>query len=466
MLTNKKQIMDYKTIRINREDPYIWCDFLLDFRQVFPSMAYMRNIFLEQYPRVLAKIEHGGGFYLKKDTLTDLHTRVHVLNTPIKFKNKTLNTKNKLEEKEHEMKLEQVIVMLQDELPLYSSITFKPMDYGLDKYEFNTWTSLKSNITDFHMNMDIVSPIINFIKDVICNADDVVYKYFISWLRHIMVKPYRKTEVAVFLHSNAKGTGKGSLSYWLKNHVFGTHISNVISGLSKLTQKHNTCIKQKILTIVEEIPAIQGEFHSQFDAMKHLITDPQVTIEPKGVDPYEIPNMVNFLMMSNNQMALKIEKGDRRYACFEVSDCKRGDENYWNDIHDNVLTEESAKHFYQYIVNIPESECVSLRKIPKTKLRQQMIENSISAHDRFFSDIKDGLYNIPDGAFIDEFKTKDVIVTDAITSDALYKMYSSYCSSRGEKSLRHRLFFTASSKHLEKHRSTINCKTIRYYTIK
>ena len=465
MLTNnKKQIME--KIRISREDPYVWCDFILDFRQVFPSMESMHLKFLEQYPRVLARIEHGTGYFLKKDTLTDLHTRVPVLKMPVRFKNKSLNPKNKLVEKEHEMRLEEVITMFQDELPLYSSITFKPMDFGIDKYEFNTWTSLRSNITDFQMNMDVVNPILIFIKEVICNSDETVYKYFTSWLRHIIVKPYKKTEVAVFLHSNAKGTGKGSLSYWLKNHVFGTHISNVISGLSKLTQKHNTCIKQKILTIVEEIPAIQGEFHSQFDTMKHLITDPQVTVEPKGVDAYEIPNMVNFLMMSNNQMALKIEKGDRRYACFEVSDCKRGNEEYWNYIHDKVLTEETAKHFYQYMASLCDDDCVSLRQIPKTKLRQQMIENSISAHERFFSDIRDGLYEVPAGAFMDEFKVKDNVISNAMRADALYKIYTNYCSARGEKSLRHRLFFTACAKHIEKGRSKIKGKAVRYYTLK
>lgn len=453
--------------RINQEDEYIWCDFIMEFRKEFDTFDELCDQFIKQYPKVLAHIRHGNGYMLKKDTQTDLHSRVSFPFMQFKFIEQKI-VKGKIKTDTQDIKFIDLIDHLADRLPLYSKETFRPCDYKLQRYEYNTWTGFKADITGFEekMDMDIVNPILKYIREIISNNNQEVFKYLISWLRHIVVKPYMKTMVAVFLHSNEKGTGKGTLGYWLKNYVFGSHVSSVVCGLSKLTQKHNACIQKKIFTMVDEIPASQGEFHSQFDTMKHLITDPETTVEPKGVDPYEIPNMVNFLMMSNNIMALKIEKGDRRYACIEVSNAKKGDEDYWDYIQNEVLTEETAKHFFQYLKQLPDEECVSLRKIPKTELRQTMINNSIPAHERFFIDIKEEIYEIPQGAFMDEFTCKGEVVDNGIRADTLYRIYEGYCTTRKEQCLRQRLFFMAVKKYVDQRITKEKGKTIRFYTIR
>jgi hypothetical protein len=199
--------------------------------------------------------------------------------------------------------------------------------------------------------------------------------------------------------------------------------------------------------------------------MKHLITDPDITIEPKGVDPMEIPNMTNFLMMSNNLMALKVERGDRRYACFNVSAEKVGDEHYWDNIHDNVLTEETAKHFFQHLRSIKDIDCVSLRKIPSTDLRESIINNSMSGYERFYNDVKEGSYEIPISAYMDEYKYKGEIFKTSYRADTLYSIYEGYCTRRKENCLRYRLFFVSSKKFLIMRRAKIDKKSILTYTI-
>jgi hypothetical protein len=452
---------------INQEDEYIWCDFLLEFRKVFDSFESLVELFVERFPRIGGKIEYEGGYFLKKDTQTDLHSRVLSFpKTKIKFKNTTF-VKGKMKEEILDIEISKLFIEAQDNFPVYCKETFKPCDHQLGRFEFNTWTGFKADVTDFRLDMNYVTPILEFIQTVIMNNNESSFQYFISWLRHIAVKPYRKTEVAVFLHSDAKGTGKGSLGYWLKNYVFGSHVSNVVCGLSKLVQKHNTCIQRKIFTMVDEMPQTQGEFHSQFDSMKHLITDPEITIEPKGVNPYEIPNMANFLMMSNNVMALKIERGDRRYACFEVSDSKKGDEDFWDNIHENILTEETAKHFFQYLKQIDDKDCVSLRKIPETKLRQRMMSNSTPTHERFFTDIEQDDNEIPVNAYMDEFKHKDITITKGLRSDTLYHLYDNYCTRGKEVCIKRRLFFDLiKDKSVDQFKTKINGKSTIYYLLR
>ena len=460
--SNKMCISDDKKFV---DEEYLWVDFMIEFNEEFETLEELCEAFIPKYNKVLAKIEYGNGFCLKKDTTDSLLVRCPKMPTldmkyyDMRFaKGKPIKTLNYI-------KLTEIVSLLFKRLPIYSSETFKPMNHNLKKYEYNSWCGFKGDVTDFKMDMTYVNPILDFIKTIICSGNDEVYTYFLSWLRHITVKPYMKTGVAVFLHSDEKGTGKGTIGYWLKNFVFGNGISSVVNGLSKITQKHNACIQRKIFVMVDEMPSTQGEFHSQFDTMKHLITDPELTIEPKGIDPYEIPNMANFLMMSNNRMSLKIEKGDRRYACFEVSPSKKLDEEYWDIIHNETLTEETGKHFFQYLKQLPEAECVSLRRIPNTELRNSIIDNSIPSHERFFQDIKSGDYTIADGYYMDGFNYKDKDINDGITAEMLYKLYEAYCLSRKESCLRFRLFFCAIKSFVVKRTNKINNKVINNYSI-
>ncbi len=447
---------------INNLDNYIWCDFVLQFSKTFSSFSELKQEFLNKYPRVLAKIEYGSGYYLKKDTCEDLHSQVKSLDMKFSFNVDTIE-KGKPVCVRKEITLENLRQDLIHTLPIYSKETFKPKNYKLKRAEFNSWTGFKAQDPFLQYDYNVVKPILNFIREVICNNDDVCYQYIVSWLVNIVQKPYQKTQVAVFLHSLQQGTGKGSFCYWLKNYLFGNHISAVVSGLNKLTQKHNTCVKNKIMVFVDELPTTSQEFHSQFDTMKHLITDPEICVEPKGVDAYEIPNMVNFMLMSNNLMALKLEKGDRRYACIEVGKSKKGDEEYWETIHDEVLTETTALHFFYYLNTFDIKKCVSLRNIPKTRLRERMIENSQPSHIKFFKEIACGDLTINPNLYIDTFTHNEETISNGLSRDTIYRLYENFCNNAGEKRLKKQLFFDAVT---GCYIDFVRTKKIRYYVIK
>jgi hypothetical protein len=442
---------------ISQIDPYIWLDFLEESEREFDSFEQMCDFVATNFPRVVAHITSSSAYFLKKDTQEHLHVRVERLNLTFRFKFEDMQ-KGKFITVTKEIKLDQ---LLKDErfkgrVQRFSYETFKPNNYNLQRREYNTYTNMKGEVNEkeFEYDFEKVKHVIDFIHEVISSSNPDNFKYIMSWLSHIVCSPHRKTEIALFLHSNEKGTGKSSLGYFLKNYVFGNHISNVISGLSKLTQKHNTCVQRKIFTMVEELPSISGEFHSQFDSMKHIITDPYITIEPKGVDAYEIPNFVNLLLLSNNLMSLKLETGDRRYACFEVSPCRKGDEEYWENLHQNVLTEETGKHFYHYLKNLQKDEKVSLRKIPDTELRKELIQNSKPSHEQFFLDIQSGEEEINENMYLPEFIFKGKEVLNGITPDNLYRWYEVYCNKRKEPVLRRRLFVNSIKKFVEKGRTT------------
>lgn len=431
---------------INNLDSFIFCDFKKKYagKPNVNDTEIFKNEFIRDISRVLVYIDFGEGYFLKKDTCENLHTRCKRLNFKTMWPEEKMKKNGEIEEVWKEMSIPEIYKsILKENLPirLYAKETFKPHHYRLKPFEFNTYTGFKSENQKTGYDQHIISEITGFIKEVICNNNQVCYNYIISWLSNIVQKPYKKTGVAVFLHSLDQGTGKGSFGYWLKNYVFGNHISVGISGLNKLVQKHNTIIDKKLLCLVDELPSNSGDFHSHFDMMKHLITDPECTIEPKGVDPYEIPNMCNFLMMSNNMLSLKIERGDRRYCCIEVGTQRKGDERFWDYLHADILTEETAYDFYNYLNSLNLNDLVSLRKIPDTNLRKRMINNSKPSHVKFFDTIKNTDIIIPEKLYINSFVYKEELISTAIKPKDLYRLYENFCRERKENQLRYNLFF-------------------------
>jgi hypothetical protein len=356
--------------------------------------------------------------------------------------------------------------MLGEKIPLYSSLAYKPADHNLRRYEYNTWVGFKAESDLEEPDMKLVEPILEYIREILSNKDPIVYKFLISWIRHIVVSPWKKTEIFVFFHSIEQGTGKGSFTNWLKYSFFGNHCSTAVCGLRALTQKHNKVLMNKSFVVIDELPQTRGEFHAQFDVMKNLITEPTISVEPKGGEIFDIDNMVNLMGCSNNPYALKLERGDRRYACIEVSAAKKGDGDYWDYIHSTVFTAETAQHFYTYLKNLPVSEFDLRLKIPQTKLREDIIANSAPSYEQFFKCVASGECVIPEAAFMDEIKTKTEVITNALRADTLYRFYEVYCTSRKENVMRYRLFFNASKPYLEHTIGKVKGKTIKYYRIK
>ena len=119
---------DIKIQQISHFDDYCWIDFRKDSRQEFNSIDELKDFFITNFPKVASYILFGAGYFLKKDTNEDLHTRV--INLPMFFKVKqTTIVKNKIVEQIIPLKLGDVWELCEDFIPVFSKETFKPMNY-------------------------------------------------------------------------------------------------------------------------------------------------------------------------------------------------------------------------------------------------------------------------------------------------------------------------------------------------
>jgi phage/plasmid-associated DNA primase len=91
-----------------------------------------------------------------------------------------------------------------------------------------------------------------------------------------------------------QGTGKGTLIEFMELLLRSINVASV-AGIERITGRFNTILQNKRLVNINEMSSTKEEFRSNFDKIKSYITDPTITIEPKGVNPYKITNISNFV---------------------------------------------------------------------------------------------------------------------------------------------------------------------------
>jgi len=172
--------------------------------------------------------------------------------------------------------------------------------------------------------------------------------------------------------------------------------------------------------------------------MKDNITGNWFELEKKGIDSIQIENLNNFILTTNNTFSIKIEDGDRRYACFETSDKYKGKFDYFDNFTDICDNDNAGNHIFSYFLQYDDK--IDLRKIPMTKLKSDMMEKSKISSISFI-EILDDIDNIYDCVGDNGEK--------ASSHSNLYTGYKTWCFEVGEKCYSQKIFLSQ-IKHLIK----------------
>ena len=272
--------------------------------------------------------------------------------------------------------------------------------------DFNMWSGFQAK----HGTDSRVELMKSFIKEVWANNDEESYNYIISWFAGLLTPGINKTALAMI---SPQGAGKGFFLEFMKLILRKNNVADVV-GIQSITQKHNTAIQGKRLNVINEMSSSKDEFKSNFDKIKSYITDPTIQIEPKGVNPYSIDNIGNYLLFTNHRDAIIVEGSDRRYAIFEMNTSHLNDTAYFNELAENCMNQEVANAFYSYLM---EFQGVDVREIPDTALRREMMNLSKSTPLKFIDHV------------LSTYKSSTVTATQ------FYQQYTYWCRENGERNI-------------------------------
>jgi Mesyanzhinovviridae DNA primase len=162
------------------------------------------------------------------------------------------------------------------------------------------------------------------IRDNVCSGNEEHYQYLLNWMARGVTRPGAPGEVAVVLRGK-EGTGKGVLAREY-GKIFGPHFRH-ISQARHLTGNFNSHLQQVSLLYADEAFFAGDRGHES--ALKNLITEPTLFIEPKGIDPFPVKNCIHLVVTSNSDWVVPAGADARRFFVLDVSDARMQQAEYF-----------------------------------------------------------------------------------------------------------------------------------------
>jgi hypothetical protein len=211
----------------------------------------------------------------------------------------------------------------------------------------------------------------NHIAEVICDNDEHIFEYVTAWMAQAVQKPGHPAHTAIALRGG-QGTGKGAFVRGF-GALFGVHFIH-LDSTRHLTGNFNAHLHNAILVFADEA-AWPGD-KAGLGALKRLVTEPTLSIERKGHDIFEVPNMIHLLLASNEEWVVPAGFDERRFVVLDVPRQQQNNVTYFGAIERELHAEGGLAAMLHDLLEW-KSE-VNLRAIPGTKAlfeQKQLTDN-------------------------------------------------------------------------------------------
>lgn len=215
------------------------------------------------------------------------------------------------------------------------------------------------------------------IRDVLAAGDEVAADYILRWTAWAVQNPDAPAEVALVFRGG-RGTGKGMFGRELKR-LFGQHGLQV-NAPSQLTGRFNAHLRDCCLMFADEA-IVPGDKAAE-SVLKGLITEPELTIEGKGVNVVQARNRLHVVMASNDEWVVPAGMDERRFAVFDVAEDRRGDQLYFAALADE-LGRGGREAMLHDLLATDLNGWHPRRDVPQTAALRQQKELNLTPGDQF-----------------------------------------------------------------------------------
>jgi len=243
------------------------------------------------------------------------------------------------------------------------SMTYNPGARRFDHGQLNRWRELAVKPVPGD-----ITPWSELLTFLVPNTAE--RKYFEQWLAYPLQHPGTKHKVAVILQSITQGLGKNLVVEPVQN-IYG--INATLIGEKNLHGDFNSWQKDRQFIIGDEI---QGGKKPQdvIERVKLFITSPTIIVNEKFKPSYEIPNMANFLFISNNPEPFYLSDEDRRFWVPELTSSAPLSDAFYQKVHDWKESKEGIAALYDYLMHVDLTGFSPDAKAPMTNSKRVMIE--------------------------------------------------------------------------------------------
>ncbi|WP_396190353.1 primase-helicase family protein [Flavobacterium sp.] len=288
------------------------------------------------------------------------------------------------------------------DVPRFDREVFKPHSIkdsaNLNKNEWNLFNGIIEpkfyEISEDFLKDRPIRHFVRYLQRMLGTKDnnrDVIH--VINWLAYLVQFPQYAPETALLFKGN-QGTGKTFITSCILSTLFPGHVR--VDQNCEIFSKFTADSKQLKVVCIDEIDGvIAREF---IHIIKAAITAKQRRIEGKGVDAYDVVNLLAFIFTSNLDFSMPIEPSDRRFNVFETTDRLQGKMKYWELLAKWVNGE--GKNYLSYFLSNLDIEHFHVRKAHQNQAKSNLQQLNLSPLvNKLVESIKDWHFS-----FVGEFK--------------------------------------------------------------
>ena len=205
-----------------------------------------------------------------------------------------------------------------------------------------------------------------------CGDEEAVADYVMKYMAHIIQKPFDVPGTAVIFSSRLHGTGKDTLLNIMRR-IIGRH-STRYGSESQFWNGHDTGKEGAILIHLEEVGVKANKAKSE--ELKALITGESISINPKGVKAYDVPNVSRIMMTTNEPDPVKLEDSDRRFLIVNPANRLHAKgPAWWVDVQEHFKNETFLHTVGRFLEKVDLTGW-NPRILPMTEVKKIMLEHS------------------------------------------------------------------------------------------
>lgn len=264
-----------------------------------------------------------------------------------KHLNCCIKTTNKKGETDYETKAFIDKWLRDPEIRQYERLKFCPPIMKVKNNEFNVWEDyIVPDVSKDNDTRNYWEEYKQFGLNLIGNSDELNFVLARYALR--IQNPSKRSNVCVVYYGKERIGKNRFLSVFKK--ILGKYYLD-LDDAKKLYEKHALHEFQKILICVNE--AQGSDNFSNADILKTRITEPDITVNPKGITPYTIDNYCDYDMTTNNYNCVKItDDSYKRFIQISCTDYYLENTEFFNDYVKNIENNPIAiRQIYEGLMN-------------------------------------------------------------------------------------------------------------------
>lgn len=282
------------------------------------------------------------------------------------------------------------------------------------KFIYNLWTGF-----ELEPQKGDWSQFRRLLLEGLCDNNEAYLDFFLNWCAYKYQNLGGPVGVAVVIRGK-KGVGKSTI--W---EVFSAPFGSAALATARSEDvfgSHNSLMLNKIALCLEE--AFWSGNHSVGSQLKHIVTNPKLTVNPKFLPQLTVRNNLANMILTNEGWSVPATEDERRYFCMMMSDVFKKDHTFWESIYDKnrSVKGEIKRAFFYDMLHRDISSFNPYRDVPVTEeLASQIRQSNMrSASKAMFLWVQDRLNEAcvevsPEYLHITDSGIVRVLIEDAYT---------------------------------------------------